>query len=62
MNNLIISIEKFPIYIFFIFKNLTCHDFYHFLQLIFHFKLKPLNFSLIFLINHMFKDIYNVIY
>jgi hypothetical protein len=63
MNNLIVRcIEIFPIYIFFIFKILTCYDFCHFLQLIFHFTLKSLNFSLNFLTNHMFRDICKVVY
>jgi hypothetical protein len=63
MNNLIIKcIEIFSIYIFFIFKNLTCHEFHHFLQLIFHFTLKFLNFSLNFLTNHMFMGIFKVVY
>jgi hypothetical protein len=63
MNNLIVRCtEFFPIYIFFIFKNLTCRDFHHFLQLIFHFTLKFLIFFLNFLTNHMFKDIYKVVY
>jgi hypothetical protein len=48
--------------IFFIFKILTHRDFCHFLQLIFHFTLKSLNFSLHFLTNHMFRDIYKAIY
>jgi len=48
--------------IFFIFKIWTHHDFCHFLQLIFHFTLKSLNFSLHFLTNHMFRDIYRAVY
>jgi hypothetical protein len=63
MNNFIIRcIENFPIYIYFIFKILTRCDFRHFLQLIFHFTLKKLNFSINFLTNHMFRDIYRVVY
>jgi hypothetical protein len=63
MNNFIVRcIENFPIYLFFVFKNLTHHDFCHFLQLIFHFTLKSLNISLNILTNHMFKDIYKVVY
>ncbi len=62
MNNLLVRrIEFFPIYIFFIFKNLTCCDFHHLLQLIFHFTLKYLNVSLNFLTNHMFRDTYKVV-
>jgi len=63
MNNLIVRcIENFPIYVIFIFKILTHCDFHHFLQLIFYFTLKSLNFSLKFLTNHMFRDIYMVFY
>jgi hypothetical protein len=62
MNNLILRyIEIFPIYIFFIFKNLSHCDFCHFLHLIFHFTLKSLIFFLNFLTNHMFRDIYRVV-
>jgi hypothetical protein len=47
--------------LFFILKLLIRHDFCHFLQLIFHFTLKSLNFSLNFLTNHMFIYIYRVL-
>jgi hypothetical protein len=62
MNNSIVRcIKIYPIFFFFIFQILTC-DFLHFLPLIFHFTLKSLNFSLNFLNNHMFRDIYRVVY
>jgi hypothetical protein len=63
MNNFIVRCIEFffNIYIF-VFKNLTHCDFCHFLQLIFHITLKSLNFPLNFLTNHMFKDIYRVVY
>jgi len=63
MNNLIVRcIEIFPIQFFFTFKILTSHDSHHFFQLVFHFTLKFLKFSLNFLTNHMFKDIYSMVY
>jgi len=41
MNNLIVKcIEIFSISFLFVVKNLNCHDFCHFLQLILHFTLK----------------------
>jgi hypothetical protein len=62
MNNLIVwCIEIFPI-IFFIFKIQLIMIFVIFLQLEFHLTLKSLNFSLNFLIIHMFKYIYKVVY